>query len=260
MTLLYIVAATLMGGILSVVLAASLTRRVLGRLVPHLVSLSVGVLLGTALLHVLPEAFEQPGADAHALFMALLGGLLFFFLLEKAELYRHGHHHEGDGHHHHHHFDSEQAGRGGLSVLVGDSIHNFCDGLIIAAAFLVDTHLGIVTAAALIAHEIPQEIGDYIVLVNAGFTPSRALFYNALSGCAAVVGGVVGYLVAEPLAEWFPYMLVVAASSFVYVAVADLLPQLQQRLPWRQTAAQLMWIGVGLIVIVVAKGGLMHAH
>src|ERR1041384_8127478 len=142
MTLFYILAATLIGGLLSVLIAASLTVSLLGKLVKHLVSLSTGVLLGTALLNVLPEAFESGQASPHALFLTLLGGLMFFFLLEKAELYRHTHHHEGDGHHHHHHFDEEQAGRGGLSVLVGDSIHNFCDGIIIAAAFLADHHLG----------------------------------------------------------------------------------------------------------------------
>ena len=260
MTLGYIVLATLLGGVLSVGLAALLTQAVLGRLVHHLVSLSVGVLLGTALLHMLPEAFERPGANAHALFITLLVGLLAFFLLEKAELYRHGHHHEGDGHHHHHHFDAEQAGRGGLSILVGDSIHNFCDGLIIAAAFLASPELGLVTALAVIAHEIPQEVGDYIVLLNAGFSRRKALLYNGLSGLSAVAGGVVGYFIAGPWEHLFPYLLVVAASSFVYVAVADLLPQLQQRLPWRGTLAQLAWIGVGLVLIVAVKGLMGHDH
>ena len=159
MTLGYILLATFIGGLASVLIAASLTVAVLGKLVRHLVSLSAGVLLGTALLHVLPEAFES-GASPHRLFLTLLLGLMFFFLLEKAELYRHSHHHEGDGHHHHHHFDAEQAGRGGWSVLVGDSIHNFCDGVIIAAAFLTDVNLGLVTALAIVAHEIPQEVGD----------------------------------------------------------------------------------------------------
>jgi len=245
MTLLYIVLTTFAGGLLSVLIAASLTVGLLGRLVKHLVSLSTGVLLGTALLHVLPEAFEGQ-ASSHELFLTLLGGLLFFFLLEKAELYRHTHHHEGDGHHHHHHFDTQQAGRGGMAVLVGDSIHNFCDGVIIAAAFLADTHLGFVTAMAIVAHEIPQEVGDYIVLLNAGFSRARALLYNAISGLAAVLGGVLGYFVVGPWESLFPYLLVVASSSFVYVAVADLIPQLQRRLPWRDTIAQLAWLGAGL--------------
>lgn len=258
MTLLYIVLATLAGGLLSVFIAASLTLSVLGRIVRHLVSLSVGVLLGTALLHVLPEAFESD-VDPHRLFMTLLGGLLFFFLLEKAELYRHGHHHEGDGHEHHHHFDERQAGRGGWSVLVGDSIHNFCDGIIIAAAFLADVQLGMVTAVAVIAHEIPQEVGDYIVLLNAGFSRRKALLYNALSGLASVVGGVLGYYIVGPWEALFPYLLVAASSSFVYVAVADLLPQLQQRLPLKSTLAQIGWIAAGLALVLLAKS-LQNSH
>ncbi len=258
MTLVWIILATAAGGVLSVAVAAVLAVGVLQRLVPQLVSLSVGVLLGTALLNVLPEAFER-GHDPKGLFVALLAGLLGFFLLEKAELYRHGHHHEGDHPHHHHHhgFDVEQAGRGGASVLLGDSIHNFCDGVIIAAAFIADTHLGVVTALAIVAHEVPQEVGDFIVLLNAGFTKTRALAYNALSGLAGVAGGVAGYVLVQSMQSVFAYLLVVAASSFIYVAVADLLPQLQRRLPWRETLAQVAWIAVGLALVVVAG---MFAH
>jgi zinc and cadmium transporter len=258
MTLLAIIVATLAGGLLSVLIAASLTLTVLGRVVQHLVSLSTGVLLATALLNVLPEAFESQ-ASPQSLFATLLAGLLFFFLLEKAELYRHGHHHEHDEHHHDHGFDQQQAGRGGWSVLLGDSIHNFCDGVIVAAAFLADPKLGVVTALAIIAHEIPQEVGDYIVLLNAGLSRRRALAYNALSGLAAVAGGVLGYFVVGPWEALFPYLLVVAASSFIYVAVADLLPQLQRPLPWSQTAAQILWIAAGLAIVTLARG-LLHAH
>ncbi|ARN21903.1 ZIP family metal transporter [Piscinibacter gummiphilus] len=259
MTLLYILVATFAGGLLSVVIAASLTVGVLSKVVHHLVSLSTGVLLGTALLHVLPEAFES-SASPHSLFLTLLAGLLFFFLLEKAELYRHGHHHENDHHHHHHGFDRHQAGRGGWSVLVGDSIHNFCDGIIIAAAFLTDWHLGVVTAAAIIAHEIPQEVGDYIVLLNAGLSRKKALLYNAASGLAAVLGGIVGYFVVGPWEQLFPYMLVVASSSFIYVAVADLIPQLQHRLPLRETLAQIAWLAVGLTITMLIVGSLHSGH
>ena len=259
MTPLYIVMATLAGGLLSVLIAAALTVSVLSRVVQHLVSLSTGVLLGTALLDLLPEAFESKSASPQALFATLLGGLMFFFLLEKAELYRHGHHHEGDEHHHHHGFDEQQAGRGGWSVLMGDSIHNFCDGIIIAAAFLVDVRLGVVTSLAIIAHEIPQEVGDYVVLLNAGFSRGKALFYNALSGLAAVVGGVLGYYVVGPWEALFPYLLVVAASSFIYVAVADLIPQLQHRLALRATLAQLAWLGAGLLLVALAVSQL-HDH
>jgi zinc and cadmium transporter len=258
MTLAWITLATFLGGLLSVLIAASLTVTVLTRMVRHLVSLSAGVLLATALLHVLPEAFESQ-ASPHGLFATLLAGLMFFFLLEKVELYRHTHHHEGDGHHHHHQFDAEQAGRGGWSVLVGDSIHNFCDGIIIAAAFLADTQLGIVTSLAIIAHEIPQEVGDYIVLLNAGFSRAKALFYNAISGLSAVLGGLVGYVVVGPWEALFPYLLVIASSSFVYVAVADLIPQLQQRMSLKDTAAQLAWLAAGMAMIVlVVRAVRMH--
>ncbi len=258
MTLYYIVAATFVGGVVSVLLAAALSAPLLTLIVRHLVSLSTGVLLGTALLHVLPEAFES-GQPPQGLFLTLLGGLLFFFFLEKAELYRHGHHHEHDDHHHHHGFDAEQAGRGGWSVLVGDSIHNFCDGVLIAAAFLADPHLGFVTALAIIGHEIPQEVGDYIVLINAGFTRARALVYNMISGMSAVVGGVLGYYLIGPWQEYLPYMMVLAASSFVYVAVADLIPQLQKRLSGRDTAIQIFWLAAGLLMIASIVHGL-HDH
>ena len=257
MILAYIVLATFAGGLVSVVIAASLTVSLLSRVVRHLVSLSTGVLLGTALLNVLPEAFESK-ASPQALFGTLLGGLLFFFLLEKAELYRHQHHHEGDDHHHHHGFDAQQAGRGGWSVLLGDSIHNFCDGIIIAAAFLTDVRLGVATSVAIIAHEIPQEVGDYIVLLNAGLSRRKALLYNAASGLSAVVGGVVGYFVVGPWEALFPYLLVVASSSFIYVAVADLIPQLQHRLPLKDTLAQLAWLAAGLAIVLMAMLGLHH--
>ena len=257
MTLFYIVLATTAGSLLSVLIAASLTVAMLGRLVKSLVSLSAGVLLGTALLHVLPEAFE--GRDPQVLFATLLGGLLFFWLLEKAELYRHDHHHDGDGHDHHHHTDAERAGRGGLSVLVGDTVHNFCDGVIIAAAFLANPGLGVMTALAILAHEIPQEAGDYIVLLNAGFSRRKALLFNAISGLAAVAGGVLGYFLVGLWDDVLPYMLVVASSSFIYVAVADLLPQLQQRLNWRETATQISWLAAGLALVLLATAGL-HSH
>jgi zinc and cadmium transporter len=256
MILLYIILATLAGGVLSVVIAAALTVGMLGRVVKSMVSLSAGVLLGTALLQVLPEAFESK-ATPQALFAMLLVGLIFFWLLEKTELYRHAHHHQGDGHDHHHAFDAQQAGRGGLSVLVGDGIHNFCDGVIIAAAFLVDPTLGLVTSVAVVVHEIPQEAGDYIVLLNAGFSRGKALFYNLLSGLAAVAGGVLGYFLVGPWEGLLPYLLVAAASSFIYVAVADLLPQLQQRLSWRETLAQVVWLGAGLGLALLSRG-LLH--
>lgn len=259
MTLGYIILVTSAGALLSVLIAAALTVHALGRVVRYQVGLSAGLLLGTALLLVLPEAYES-GIRPQALFVTLLLGLFFFFLLEKAELYRHGHHHEGDDPRHGHRpgFDADQAGRGGWSVLIGNSIHNFCDGVIIAAAFLADTQLGAMTALAVIAHEIPQGVGDYVVLLNAGFSRARALLYNALSSLTAVAGGVAGYAVVGPWHDLFPYLLVVAASSFIYVAVADLLPRLQRRLPFQQTLAQIALISTGPALAFLLQT--LHSH
>jgi zinc and cadmium transporter len=137
-------------------------------------------------------------------------------------------------------------------IVVGDAVHTLVDGLVIAAATLTDVSLGITTALAIVAHEIPQEVGDYIVLLNAGFSRARALFFNAVSGLASVLGGLIGYFVVGPWESLFPYLLVVASSSFIYVAVADLIPQLQHRLSLKETAAQLAWLGAGLAIVVLA--------
>ena len=177
--------ATLLAGAASVLAAAWLSLSLLSGLINRLVSVSAGLLLGSAVLNLIPEAFES-GADLHALAWALLLGLIGFFVLEKLSVLRHSHHHEGDGHHHHHGHDREEAGPGGLLILVGDGIHNFADGVMIAAAFIADPALGWLTTAAIAAHEIPQEIGDFIILINAGYARGRALLYNVLSG---LVGG-----------------------------------------------------------------------
>jgi zinc and cadmium transporter len=263
MTLLYIVLATLAGGLLSVLIAAKLTLSVLGRLVKHLVSLSAGVLLGTALLHVLPEAFESK-APPQALFATLLGGLLFFWLLDKAELWHHGHEHNHDhghadhGHAHHHHGDTPAKG-GGWAVLTGDSVHCFGDGILIASAFIADLRLGAVAALAVLAHEVPHHMGDLIVLRQSSRNRSAALVKVSLAGAVTALGGIAGFFLVEQLHDYLPYFLVVASSSFVYVALADLIPQLQKRLSARQTAAQIAWLLVG-IALVTLVSGLAHAH
>jgi zinc and cadmium transporter len=181
-----------MAGVVSISAAAVFSFTLLSKMVERMVSLSVGIMLSTSLLHALPEAFES-GARPHSLFATLLAGLLAFFLLEKLAILRHSHHHEGDGHHHAHGHDKHEAGKAGWMILVGDGMHNFTDGILIAAAFLADPELGIVTGVAIIAHEIPQEIGDFIVLLNAGFSRMRAYVYNLLCSLMAVAGGLLGY-------------------------------------------------------------------
>jgi len=255
-TLLYIIAATVAGGVLSVLIAGLITFKVLGPLVQRLVSFSAGVLLGAAFLELLPHAFDF-GIDAHNLFMALLGGLLFFFLLEKFALWRHSHHHEHDGHGHEHGFDVHEAGRSGLLILVGDSLHNFADGVLIAAAFLADPWLGFVTTLGIIAHEVPQEAGDFIVLLNAGYSRARALAYNALAGLASVAGGLIGYLALAHARQAVPYVVILAAASFIYIAVADLIPWMQRRADTASAMWQVILIGGGVGLIAITHS-LLH--
>ena len=240
-----ILLVTALAGTVSVLVAASFSLSLLSKMVHSMVSVSVGILLATALLHSLPEAFTMPGVNPQLLFATLLAGLLGFFLLEKIALLRHSHHHEGDGHDHHHGHDAEVAGRSGWMILVGDGLHNFVDGVLIAAAFMADYQVGIFTAIAIIAHEIPQEIGDFIVLLNAGFTRTRALMYNLICGLSAVVGGVLAYFFLERAHAAMPYLLVIAASSFIYIAVSDLIPQMHRRPHWAESLRQTILIACG---------------
>jgi zinc and cadmium transporter len=250
LTLMLIIVATLLSGVLSLSAAAWLSMSLLSRLVQQLVSLSAGFLLGTAILNLLPEAFES-GADVHELAWALLAGLIGFFVLEKLAILRHSHHHEGDGHGHHHGHDQHEAGPGGMLILVGDSIHNFADGVLIAAAFLTDVRLGWVTTLAISAHEIPQEIGDFIVLLNAGYTRPRAFFYNLLSSLSGVVGGIAGYFALGRSQNLLPFVVVIAAASFIYIALADLVPGMQRQNKWRESAIQLALLVVGVAAMAV---------
>jgi zinc and cadmium transporter len=247
-----ILLVTALAGAASVLVAATFSVALLAKMVHNMVSLSVGILLATALLHSLPEAFSMGGASPQLLFATLLAGLLGFFLLEKIALLRHDHHHEGDGHSHHHGHDAENAGRSGWMILFGDGIHNFVDGILIAAAFMADYQVGIFTAIAIIAHEIPQEIGDFIVLLNAGFSKTRALLYNLICGLAALLGGVLAYFFLEKAHTAMPYLLVIASSSFIYIAVSDLIPQMHRRPHWVESLRQTLLIacGVGFVILL----------
>lgn len=252
-TLVSILFTTAIAGVISISAAAFFSFAFLSKVVERMVSLSVGIMLSTSFLHALPEAFESQ-ADTHQLFALLLGSLFGFFLLEKFSILRHSHHYEGDGHPHPHGHDAHEAGKSGWMILVGDGLHNFTDGILIAAAFLANPQLGIVTGLAIIAHEIPQEIGDFIVLLNAGFTRRRAYFYNLLSSMLAIVGGVLGYFTLESASDLIPYVLVVASSGFIYIAVSDLMPQMHRRATWRETAVQVVLISLGVLIVVFLTG------
>ncbi len=248
-TLVSILLATTIAGVVSISAAAVFSFTLLSKMVERMVSLSVGIMLSTSLLHALPEAFESK-ADARSLFATLLGGLLMFFLLEKLAILRHSHHHEGDGHHHAHGHDKHEAGKSGWMILIGDGMHNFTDGILIAAAFLANPQLGIVTGLAIVAHEIPQEIGDFIVLLNAGFTRTRAYVFNLLCSLMAVAGGLLGYFTLDRASGLIPYVLVFASSGFIYIAVSDLMPQMQRRATLRESVPQVLLIGLGVAIVL----------
>jgi zinc and cadmium transporter len=281
MNLFVIIAATLVAGIGSVWIAALLlrvgVRRGAGVDPQHLLSLAAGALLATAFMHLLPEAFEsriEPGL----LFGVLLCGLVLFFLLDKAELWHHGHeHHHGKGAHHdqghehghahghaHSHGHDHQRKGGGWAVLTGDSVHCFGDGILIASAFIADLRLGLVAALAVLAHEVPHHIGDLVVLRQSSPDARAALVKVSLAGTMTALGGVAGWWLVDQLHGWLPYFLVLASSSFVYVALADLIPQLQKRLSARQTAWQVAWLAAGLLMVMgvsrLAHGEHGHAH
>ena len=253
--LISILLATTIAGVFSITAAAVFSFALLSKMVERMVSLSVGIMLSTSLLHALPEAFES-NADPRSLFATLLAGLLCFFMLEKFAILRHSHHHEGDGHHHAHGHDAREAGKAGWMILIGDGMHNFTDGILIAAAFLANPQLGLVTGLAIIAHEIPQEIGDFIVLLNAGFTRTRAYVFNLLCSLMAVAGGLLGYFTLDRASGLIPYVLVFAASGFIYIAVSDLMPQMQRRATVAESIPQVLLIGLGVIIVLF----LTHGH
>jgi zinc and cadmium transporter len=243
----WILAATLLGGVLSVLLAGVFAFAAHPSWVPRLVSFAVGTLLGAVFLEILPHALQY--GDAQSVAASVLAGLLAFFVMEKLVLWRHCHHEtcevhgvESTEHDHGHH-------RAGLMILVGDTFHNFVDGILIAGAFLADTQLGIVTALAIIAHELPQEVGDFLVLLHSGYSKSRAMFFNLLSSLAMVLGGLLGYLALAGMNELTPYLLGVAAASMIYVAVADLIPGLHKRPELSATLEQVLLIGAGIALI-----------
>ena len=250
MTLLAILAATLMAGVGSVWLAALLGFGILARYTEHMLSLAAGALLATAFMHLLPEAFESSVSADH-LFPTLLAGLIFFFLLDKAELWHHGHEHHHT--HHHSHEGHQHRSSGSWAILTGDSVHCFGDGVLIASAFVADMRLGVVAALAVLMHEVPHHMGDLAVLRQASDNRRMAFLKVSLAGALTAMGGLVGYFLVAELKAYLPYFLAIASSSFLYVALADLIPQLQKKLSARETAAQIIWLVVGMGMVTLAS-------
>ena len=257
MTLVWILAATVAGGVLSVIAAAVVAFNARASWVPVLISYAVGALLGAVFLEILPHAFGMADSLEH-LAATILAGILLFFVLEKLVLWRHCHIEQCEAHdppvaQHHDH------GRSGMMIMIGDTFHNFVDGVLIAAAFLANHELGVVTAIAIIAHEVPQEVGDFLILLHSGYSKSRALLFNLLSSAAMVAGGVLAYYALQTLQQWIPSLLGLAAASMLYVSVADLIPGLHRRPELLATLQQVVLIVLGVLTIWLV-GGLAHSH
>lgn len=266
--LLLIILFTALGGVLSVLVASVfllLSEQQRHHVLPHGISFAIGALLTGAFCGLIPHAFEEVAPeDMSTLSATILAGILLFFMLEKLLIWRHCHaddceaHGEDSHEHHHGHGHSHQISVGqrpaGVFIILGDSIHNFVDGVLIAAAFLTDVQLGIVTSLAVAAHEIPQEVGDFAILLHSGYSRGKALFYNVLSSLATVIGGVLAYFSLGDLHHILPYFLTLAASSFIYIAVADLIPSLHQKTDIKTSLQQIGFILAGVVLILVMQG------
>ena len=245
-TLAWILVTTIAGGVLSVAAAAVFALNARASHVPILISYAVGALLGAVFLDLLPNAFGM-AESLEGMAAIILAGLLLFFVLEKLVLWRHCHQEQCEGHTPLP--GANDHGRSGTLIIIGDTFHNFVDGVLIAAAFLANHHLGVVTALAIIAHEIPQEVSDFLILLHSGYSKAKALLYNALSGAAMVAGGILSYFALQTLQGWVAPMLGLAIASMLYVSVADLIPGLHKRAMLRETGMQVLFIllGVGTI-------------
>jgi len=256
-TLGWIVLTCVAGGVLSVLAAASFALRVSAGRVPMLISFAVGALLGAVFLEILPHALRQ-AESIEVLAATILGGILLFFVLEKLVLWRHCHVEQCEAH------DPNDPpndhGRSGTMIMIGDTVHNFVDGILIAAAFLADVQVGLVTALAIIAHEIPQEVGDFLILLHSGYSRQKAFTVNLFSSLAMVVGGLLGYFALSSLEQWIPTLLALAAASMLYVSVADLIPGLHKRTEPRHSIAQVALISIGIGTIWFARFAFEHGH
>jgi zinc and cadmium transporter len=255
--LAWIIATTLVGGVLSVAAAGAFALRARPAQVSMLISYAIGTLLGAAFLEILPHAFElSPSAERVS--ATVLIGILLFFVLEKLMLWRHRHEGADGAQHGHSDHGHSDHGRIATMVIVGDTFHNCVDGVIIAGAFLVSVELGIITALAIITHEVPQEVGDFLVLLHSGYSKVQAFAFNILSSIAMFIGGVLAYYGLQTVHQWVPLLLGIAAASMIYVSVADLIPGLHQRRELGATVQQVLLIAAGIATIWLV-GSLAHS-
>lgn len=228
---------------LSAVVALTLQKATLTRIMTALIAFAAGTMLGAAFLHLIPEAIEAaPGGHVY-----VLAGIVAFFLIERAI-------------HWHHCTEEHCVAPFGYLNLIGDAVHNFVDGVIVAAAFLSSPQLGIIASLAIAMHELPQELGDFAVLVHSGFTPRRAIWLNFLTACTAILGGLTGYLFLSAITGLVPYFLAVAAGGLVYVAVADLMPELHKERKLSRVVAHTVSLFLGIALIMGFNHLAPHGH
>lgn len=231
------------GGVLSVLVAGLFLLIPTGlqqRILPAMISYATGALLAGALIGLIPEALQQ--APAHTVLSLVLAGILMFFILEKLVLWRHCH--DDDCHTH-----SAAA----PLIVIGDAFHNFIDGVVIGAAFLSSVPLGIATTLAIIAHEIPQELGDFAILLHSGYSKAKALAFNLISSLSTVLGAVIAYFALHDVSNAIPYVLAISASAFLYIAIADLIPGMHRRVGLSPTLQQVVLILLGIATMVLLR-------
>ncbi|MEO8316328.1 MAG: ZIP family metal transporter [Pseudomonadota bacterium] len=258
-TLGWIVGFTLLGGVAGVMLAGIfllVPEKARTRALPLLVAFATGALLAAALLGLLPEAIEMADGDYAGVGLSLLGGIALFFVLEKLVLWRHCHEDHCETHAPEHGHHPERAP--GVMLLVGDTIHNALDGVLIAAAFLIDINLGIMTGLAVLAHEVPSEVGNFAVLLHGGMSRAQAFSWNLITALGALIGGVVGYFALSAMRPALPYALGVSAASLLYVAVADLIPGLHRKVDARSSVLQVILIALGVVLVAAVER--LHMH
>ena len=244
MNLLIIIAVCFFGSLLSLMLAYLFSKLKMVNYADYFVSFAVGTLLGAAFLEIIPHAYEL-SRDLHKISLIVLIGILGFFILEKLLVWRHCH---GSHCENHSPVVNHDVKKGSI-LIIGDCFHNFIDGILIASAFIVDINLGLITALAIIVHEIPQEISNFSILINSGYSLSRTLLMNVITGFAMIIGAILAYFVLNDLEFLIPIILAFAASSMIYVAISDLIPSLHKKVEIKQTFQQTFSIFLGVLII-----------
>ncbi|MFW9940423.1 MAG: ZIP family metal transporter [Candidatus Thorarchaeota archaeon] len=244
MSLLLIILFSILGSVGAIIIALffiSLGRKYQQKLVSYLVAYATGTLLSAAALGMIPTAIQKAGTRTQMVMSFFLGGILFFFILEKLVIWRHCHNTECEV--------TEMAT--GPIILIGDAFHNFVDGIVIAASFLIDFFIGITVSISVIAHEIPQEVGDLAILIDKKYTKKKAFIYNTISGLTTIPSAILGYFVLDLISLAIPYVLAISAASFIYIALSDLTPQLHQKIGLGYTIRQLILMLAGILTMVL---------